>query len=125
MKKLACALLLVVGATVALQATPRCNSQGCHRGRGEHQRSLPNPGTLKQQCGFAQVSLQDLEITESEILATIDGKALPIRALFIGKEGTVFVKTCSGIMKTCSQCQNEYKAGRSGKRPCPQCKTTK
>jgi len=117
MKKLACTLLLVIGATVALQATPRYNSQGRHQEQDQHQRNLPNPETRKQNCGFAQVSLHDLEITETEIRATIDGKAVPIRTLFIGDKGTVFVETCSPS-------QQEY-SGRIWNQPFPQRKTKK
>ncbi len=93
MKKLLCIFLL--GTTFALQAkTTDCNCKPSrHR---SHHRFIPRPGKLPHYShllGFVEVTLQDLQITETGILATINEAQVPVRFIHIGKDGKVFVKS--------------------------------
>jgi len=93
MKKLLCIFLL--GTTFALQAnTPDCN---CKPNRPRNHRFIPRPGRPPHarpghRQGFVEVTLQDLQITETGILATINETQVPVRFIRVKKDGKVFVK---------------------------------
>ena len=119
MKKLVCALLLV-GTTVGLHAKePNLPPPG-HRQR---------PATLPERDpkgpharGFVEVTLNDLQVTETELLAKIGTDYVPVRMVRIGKQGKVFVKPVNLRTISCQQCQHNFTVdNRENKPTCPQC----
>jgi len=120
MKKLLCLFLLAT--TCSLQAKTPGNKLGV-RNRVHH--LFPRPAGAPQidrRAGFFEVTLQDLQITDSGIIATIEGKEVPVRLIRVAKEGKIFVKPRKEKTVTCQQCNHEYSAFYRVS-TCPQCNT--